>query len=214
MRFSMSVRTVPFFSVPAMTASKETSRSSWFTALPAPAARHGARGFVHQVCKVRADRAGRRPGRCGRRSTSSASLMFFVCTRQQSGDRPARFGRVHDDPPVKPPWRAAAPCPESPGGWCAARITTPLHESKPSISAEQLVQGLFPLVVAAQTWLSLALADGVDLVDEDDGGGNCLAACWNRSLHTACADAHEHLHKVRAGDRRRTGHAAPRPRPP
>ena len=43
-------------------------------------------------------------------------------------------------------------------------------------------------------------ANGVDFVDEDDAG-SVLLALLEEVAHAACADAHEHLHKVRTGDR-------------
>src|SRR5207248_1740459 len=42
-------------------------------------------------------------------------------------------------------------------------------------------------------------ADGVDLVDEDDAGG-VLLRLLEHVAHARGADAHEHLHEVRAGD--------------
>jgi hypothetical protein len=65
---------------------------------------------------------------------------------------------------------------------------------------EHLVERLLPLVVAtAETGAALA-ADGVDLVDEDDGPAH-LAGGLEQVAHPAGADADEHLHEVRAGDR-------------
>ena len=51
---------------------------------------------------------------------------------------------------------------------------------------------------AAQARAALA-AHGVDLVDEHDGGG-VLLGLVKQVVHAARADAHEHLHEVRAGD--------------
>ena len=70
---------------------------------------------------------------------------------------------------------------------------------------QQLVQRLLPLVVAAEAAGVTGLADGVDLVDENDAGGN-LGGLLEQVTDTAGADAHKHLHKVRAGDREE-GHA-------
>ena len=71
---------------------------------------------------------------------------------------------------------------------------------------QQLVQGLLTLVVsAAQASASLA-AHGVDLVDEDNAGVVLLGlvvvllGLVEQIPHTGGAHAHEHLHKVGAGD--------------
>ncbi len=64
---------------------------------------------------------------------------------------------------------------------------------------QQLVQGLLALVVtAAQAGAALA-TDGVDLVNEDDGGGLRLGL-FEQVAHARSAHAHEHLNKVRARD--------------
>ena len=64
---------------------------------------------------------------------------------------------------------------------------------------EQLVQRLLALVMtAAQAGATLA-ADGVDLVDEDDGRRSFL--CLSEQVaNTACADADEHLDEVGTGN--------------
>ena len=65
---------------------------------------------------------------------------------------------------------------------------------------EQLVEGLLPLVVAAAHAGAAVPADGVDLVDEDDGRG-VLLGLVEQVADPAGADADEHLDEVRAGDR-------------
>ncbi len=70
---------------------------------------------------------------------------------------------------------------------------------------EDLVEGLLALVVrAAQAGAALA-ADGVDLVHEHDAGAVALGLV-EEVAHAAGADAHEHLHELRAGDAEE-GHA-------
>ena len=64
---------------------------------------------------------------------------------------------------------------------------------------EELVERLFALVVAAEFGISRP-ADRIDLIDEDDGRGD-LCRLLEQVTHAACADADEHLHEVRAGDR-------------
>ena len=65
---------------------------------------------------------------------------------------------------------------------------------------EQLVQGLLALVVAAAETGAAVPADGVDLVDEDDGGRVGLGLL-EQVADAAGADTDEHLDEVRAGDR-------------
>ncbi len=65
---------------------------------------------------------------------------------------------------------------------------------------EQLVERLLALVVAATEARTAVPADGVDLVDEDDGRRVGLGLL-EQVAHPAGADADEHLDEVRAGDR-------------
>ena len=64
---------------------------------------------------------------------------------------------------------------------------------------EQLVERLLALVVAAAETGAALTADGVDLVDEHDGGGDLLGLL-EQVAHAARADADVQLHKVGAGD--------------
>ena len=64
---------------------------------------------------------------------------------------------------------------------------------------EQLVQGLFPLIVSAAETRSPLAAHGVDLVDEDDAR-RVLLALFEQVAHPAGPDAHEHFDEVRAAD--------------
>ena len=77
---------------------------------------------------------------------------------------------------------------------------------------QQLVEGLLALVVAAAQAGAAMAADGVDLVHEDDAG-LVLLGLLEQVAHPAGADAHEHLHEVRAGDaeERHAGLAGHRP---
>ncbi len=71
---------------------------------------------------------------------------------------------------------------------------------------EHLVERLLPLVMAAAEAGAALAADRVDLVHEDDGLAH-LASALEQVAHAAGADAHEHLHEVRAGDGEE-GHAS------
>ena len=65
---------------------------------------------------------------------------------------------------------------------------------------QKLVQGLFALVVAAVLAAVALLADGVDLVDEDDAGGLFLGL-FEQVADLGSAHAHEHLDEFRTGHR-------------
>ena len=65
---------------------------------------------------------------------------------------------------------------------------------------QQLVEGLLALVVTAAETGATVAADGVDLVDEDDGRGVGLGLL-EQVPHPRRADTDEHLDEVRAGDR-------------
>ena len=65
---------------------------------------------------------------------------------------------------------------------------------------EELVEGLLALVVAAAHAGAAVAADGVDLVDEDDGGG-VLLGLLEQVAHAGGTDTDEHLDEVGAGDR-------------
>ena len=77
---------------------------------------------------------------------------------------------------------------------------------------EHLVEGLLALVVAAAQAGAALAADGVDLVDEDDGPAHLLGRL-EQVADPAGADADEHLHEVRARHRqeRHAGLAGDRP---
>ena len=65
---------------------------------------------------------------------------------------------------------------------------------------EHLVERLLALVVAAAHAGAAVAADGVDLVDEDDGR-RVLLGLVEQVAHAARADADEHLDEVRTRDR-------------
>ena len=65
---------------------------------------------------------------------------------------------------------------------------------------EQLVEGLLPFVIAATEACAPLPAHGIDLIDEHDAGSTLLGLL-EQVADPAGADAHEHLHEFRAGDR-------------
>ena len=64
---------------------------------------------------------------------------------------------------------------------------------------QQLVQRLLTLVVTAAQTRAAVTAHRVDLVDKHNGGRGLLGLL-KQIAHAACAHAHEHLHKVGAGN--------------
>jgi len=67
--------------------------------------------------------------------------------------------------------------------------------SKPVHLDEQLVQGLFPLIVTAAETRAAMAADRVDLVHEDDARRGLLGLL-EEVTHARGADADEHLDEV------------------
>jgi len=65
---------------------------------------------------------------------------------------------------------------------------------------EQLVQGLFPFVVATAHPGTALAADGIDLIDKDDAW-RMLLRLLEHVPHPGRTDADEHLDEVRAGNR-------------
>ena len=158
---------------------------------------HGPQGrLVHQVGQVRAYAPG---GGLG-------DLVQIHVLRQadvpgvdlQGGKSARQVGPVHGDAPVE-----------------AARTQQGLVQHLRPVGGpqnddalagveavqlrQQLVQGLLPLVVAAEAAAVTGFADGVDLVDENDAGSH-LGGLLEQVPDPGRAHAHEHLHKVGAGD--------------
>ena len=64
---------------------------------------------------------------------------------------------------------------------------------------KELIQGLLPFVVSSVAAPASLLADGVDLVDEDDTGGFFLRLL-KKVPYLGGAHTHEHLHEFRTGN--------------
>ena len=111
---------------------------------------------------------------------------------------PSEVGTIEDHLPVE------APGPEQRG----VEDLRPVrggqdHDALLGVEAvelrEQLIQGLLPLVVAAHDRADAArLAQGIQLVDEDDARG-LLLGLGEEVAHARGPHADEHLHEVRAG---------------
>lgn len=75
-------------------------------------------------------------------------------------------------------------------------MTTPVFGSETVHLREELVQRVLPLAVAAHGGDGgTGLADGVDLVDEDDAGSLALGLL-EEIPHPCGPDADEHLHEA------------------
>ena len=108
-----------------------------------------------------------------------------------------QVGELHRHPPVKPagPGEGGVQGLGPVGGGQNDDAVVAL---KAVHLGEQLVEGLLPLVIAAVSARVALLADGVDLVDEDDTG-RLLLGLLEEVPHLGGTHAHEHLHKFRAG---------------
>ena len=64
---------------------------------------------------------------------------------------------------------------------------------------QQLIQGLFALIVSAAQARAAMPAHGIDFVDENDAG-RVLLGLFEHVAHPRCAHADEHFHEIRAGN--------------
>ena len=152
-------------------------------------------GLVHQVGQVRAHAPG--GGQGDLLQVHVLGQLDLPGVDLKGGHAPGQVGPVNGDAPVK----AAGPqqgLVQHLGPVGSAQDDHALAGVKAVQLGQQLVQGLLPLVVAAHAVVP-GLADGVDLVDEDDAGGH-FAGLFEQVADTGRAHAHEHLHKVRAAD--------------
>ena len=106
-------------------------------------------------------------------------------------------GAIHDDPAVKPAGPEQGFIQNL--GTVGSRQT---HDALGGLEAvnlaEQLVQGLLLFGVGAVAAVP-GTAHGVDFIDEDDTGGH-LRRLLEQVANPAGAHAHEHFHKIRAGN--------------
>ena len=157
---------------------------------------HGAqRRLVHDVGKVRADAAGGRE-----RDLLEIDVLTELDVAGvdlERGDAAREVRAVDGDPAVEAA-RAQQRLIEHLGAVGGGENDDALAGVEAVHLGEQLVERLLTLVVAAEARVA-RLADGVDLVDEDDAG-RYLRGLGKEVAHAARADAHEHLHKAGAGD--------------
>ena len=162
-----------------------------------PALADGPEGsFVDQVGQIGAHGAGG--------SLGNFMQVHVVCQLNIPGVYPQRLvpaiqvGTVHNDPAVKPAWPQKGLVQNFRTVGC-----TQDYDAFGGIEAVQLrqklIQGLFPLVVAAVAAVVPGLADGVDFVDKNDTGGH-FRGFTEQIPHPAGADAYKHFHKVGTGN--------------
>ena len=159
---------------------------------------HGPQGcLVDKVCQICAHAAG--GGLSDLLQIHVLSQMDAPGVDLQSGQTARQIGAIHGDAPVETAGtqQGLVQHLRAVGG---AQNDDALAGIEAVQLRQQLVQGLLPLVVAAaETAAVTGFADGVDLVDEDDAGSH-LGGLLEQVTDTGGAHAHEHLHKVRAGD--------------
>ncbi len=102
-------------------------------------------------------------------------------------------------------WRSKRPGRSSAGSSTSGRLVAAIRMTLVvDVEAvhldEELVEGLLALVVAAADAGTAVAADGVDLVDEDDGRGVRLGLL-EQVADAGGTDTDEHFDEVRAGDR-------------
>ena len=153
-------------------------------------------GFVEDVGQVGAGEPGRTPGHGLEVDVRSHRLAFGVHPQDRE---PALHVRgVDGDLPVEParPEQGRVEHIGPVGGGDqdhAAAYVEAVHLD------QQLVEGLLALVVAAAHTGAAMPADGVDLVDEDDGR-RVLLGLFEEVADPGGTDTDEHLDEVRSGD--------------
>ena len=152
-------------------------------------------GFVYKVCKVSAHCAG---------SCLGDLLQVYIFTELdllgmhlQGIKSSLQVGFIHLDPAVETAGTEQGFVQNFRAVGCRQYHKT-LGAIEAVNFAKQLVQGLFLLGIAAVTGVTGA-THRINFIDEDNGGSN-LCSLLEQISYTACAHAHEHFHKVRAGN--------------
>ena len=160
------------------------------------AARGQKRGLVKQVGQVGAGKAGGELGHGGQVHVAAERLVLRM--HVQDALAALHVGHVHHDLTVE-----ATGAQQRGVEHVGAVRGGDEHHGVVGFEAihldEQLVERLLALVVAAAQAGAALAADGVDLVDEDDGGA-CFLRLLEQVAHAGGAHAHEHLDEVGAGD--------------
>ena len=149
-------------------------------------------GLVDQVCQVSAHGTG---GGLGQLLQVHVLAHADLSGMDLQGLQTAlEVGTVHDDPAVETAGTEQ--------GLVQDLRTVGGRQANDALGGLEAVdlaqQGVQGLVIGAQTLVTL-MAHGVDLIDEDDAGGN-LGGFLEEVTDTAGADAHEGVLKVGTGD--------------
>ena len=159
------------------------------------AASREERGLVHEVHKIGAGHAARQLGDAHKVDVGAERLVLGVHLEDLLAS--AHIGRIDDDLTVE-----AAGAQQRRVEHVDAVRRRDQHDGVVLLETvhldEQLVQRLLAFVVAAQPGAPLA-ADGIDLVDEDDGRRRILRLL-EKAAHAARAHADEHLDELGAGN--------------
>ena len=132
------------------------------------------------------------------RSTSGPIRLSRLCTSRIAW-RSLELGQRHDDLAVEAAGAQQRRV-EDVGAVGGGEDDDALDGLEAVHLGEHLVERLLALVVAAAEAGAALAADRVDLVDEDDRPAHA-AGLLEQVADAAGADADEHLHEVRAGDR-------------
>ncbi len=163
---------------------------------PAVTAHREQRGLVEQVFQIRAGEAGRALGNVVQIDVLAERLAAGVDLQDVGAALDIGQADVHL--PVEAAG-AEERVIENVGAVCCRHDDNALVIVEAVHFHEQLVECLLALVVAAAETGAALTADGVDLVDEHDGGGNLLGLL-EQVADAARADADVQLNEVRAGD--------------
>ena len=158
--------------------------------------RRDERRLVHHVGQVRADHAGHALGKYIQPDRIVEGDFAVLNVDLQDLLPSHHVGPVDDDVPVE---AAGA---EQRGIEHVRTVRRADHDDRVRFLEtvqphQQLVQGLFPLVVPAAESGAPVPSDGVDFVDEDDTR-SVLAGLVEEVAHAGGAHANEHLHEVRS----------------
>src|SRR5260370_19697635 len=152
--------------------------------------------LVDKVGEVRADQAGRRAG--DDVEVDVVSQRHAASVDLQDRGATAAIGPVHDHAPVEPAGSQQSRVEDVGSVRCGDD-----DDCFPLVEAvhldQELVQGLFPLVVAASEAGAALAANRVELVDENYRG-SVLLTVFQETADPGSADTDEHLDELRCRD--------------
>ena len=160
--------------------------------------RRHQRRLVGQVLQVGADHS--------RRGRREALQVDIVCERHvpgmhlEDGKATGLVGRIDRDPPVEAP-RPHQRCVQDLGAVRGGQDDDPFGTAEAVHLRQDLVERLLTLLVPAHDPAAARASDGVEFVDEDDGGRG-LFGLFEQVAHAAGAHTHEHLDELRGRQRK------------